>query len=87
MIKTTMSRRLCRRCCCNSHDPDATAAAAAALAIPILPIPELTLLKEIPVLISVPVSPRSLGLLADSQAFRSAELLSRPPSTKKTRES
>jgi len=85
-----MSRRLCRRCCCNSHDPDATAAAAAAaaaLAIPILPIPELTLLKEIPVLISVSVSPRSLGLFADSEVFRSAELLSRLPSTKKTRES
>jgi hypothetical protein len=86
MIKTTMSRRLCRRCCCNSHDPGATAAAAAP-AIPILPIPELTLLKETPVLISISVSPRSLGLFADSEAFRSAELLSRLPSTKKTRES
>jgi len=87
MIKTTMSRRLCRRCCCNSPNPGATAAAAAALVIPILQIPELTLLKEMPVLISVSVSPRSLGLFADSEVFRSAELLSRLLSTKKTRES
>jgi len=67
MIKTTMSQKLCRQCCCNSHDLGATTSTT--LVIPILPISELTLLKEIPILMFVFVSPRSLGLFVDFEVF------------------
>ncbi len=84
MIKTTMSQKLCRQCCCNSHDLGATTSTI--LVIPILPILELTLLKEIPILMFVFVSPRSLGLFVDFEVFWFTKLLSRLPSTKKTKE-
>jgi hypothetical protein len=83
MIKTTMSRRLCHWCCCNSHDHGSTIVATT-LVIPIFPILELTLLKEILVVIFI-LFHLDLGLFVDSKVFLSAKLLSKLPLTKKNK--